>query len=137
MTGRHGRGTLTGPAPAVVRDVQVGVATVEVTDDCEVELHQLKRRMSYSPEEAIELADALRAAAQEAQTALEEDVNMWAASVQAGLAHAFDVAPSCRDCSEGKHGACIGSAFVESADGVDEVDCGCAKAEHRVIGAGS
>lgn len=31
----------------------------------------------------------------------------------------------CRDCAEGKHGACIGSAFVETDDEIEEVDCVC------------
>ena len=37
----------------------------------------------------------------------------------------------CRDCEEGKHGACIGEAFVElPGDELVRVDCWCAGAQH-------
>lgn len=37
----------------------------------------------------------------------------------------------CRDCSEGKHAACIGSAYVERGAELEEVDCGCTADGHR------
>lgn len=38
---------------------------------------------------------------------------------------------NCRDCDEGKHGACIGEALVEFENGdVGEVECFCAGVQH-------
>lgn len=36
----------------------------------------------------------------------------------------------CRDCGEGKHGACTGTALVEDGNDILEVDCLCAAANH-------
>lgn len=52
-------------------------------------------------------------------------------------AHGFDIAPICRECHEGKHGACDGTALVDLGSSVYSRDCGCAGAQHRVVGAGS
>jgi len=37
----------------------------------------------------------------------------------------------CIDCNGGKHGACIGSAFVENGPDIDEVECRCPDAIHQ------
>lgn len=37
----------------------------------------------------------------------------------------------CRDCSEGKHGACIGSAYAERDGEIVEVACACTADGHR------
>lgn len=39
-------------------------------------------------------------------------------------------AVACKDCSEGKHGACIRTALVEQADDVVQVECACWKQAH-------
>jgi hypothetical protein len=41
----------------------------------------------------------------------------------------------CRECREGKHGACNGAALIENGDDITAVDCACSVLEHR--GAGS
>ena len=50
------------------------------------------------------------------------------------MAPMFDVLPVCRDCEEGKHLACIGTTYLESGRDFDEVECGCSKAGHQVLG---
>lgn len=117
----------------IVREVQVQVAVVEVSDDYEVVLRQLRRRVKYSPAEAIALANDLVRAAEGARLALEEDRQAWSDAGHT-LAHGFDVAPVCRDCSEGKHGACNGAALVDGALEVAEVPCGCSGAGHTLAG---
>ncbi len=81
---------------------------------------------------AEQLAAELNAAAAEARVKFALDFPALAPVI----AHTFDVIPICRDCSEGKHGACIGSTFVEVADDIapDEVECGCSKVDHKLIG---
>lgn len=40
----------------------------------------------------------------------------------------------CRDCEEGKHGACIGEALIEFDNGdLSEVECWCAGAQHMPV----
>lgn len=133
MTGRHGRGTVTGLSPIVVREVYVDVAAVSVSDAYGVELRQEKRLVEYSPSEAIDLANALVRAADAAKAAAAEDEARWADAPS----HGFDVAPVCRECDEGKHGACNGYALVEigSEGHVESVACGCAGAAHKLFGA--
>jgi hypothetical protein len=52
-------------------------------------------------------------------------------STALGGAATLTAATVCRDCAEGKHGACIGSAYVENGPDVDEVECGCTADGHR------
>ncbi|MEQ6899257.1 hypothetical protein [Microbacterium sp. KR10-403] len=40
----------------------------------------------------------------------------------------------CRDCEEGKHGACIGEALIEFENGdLSEVECWCASVQHMPV----
>jgi hypothetical protein len=41
-----------------------------------------------------------------------------------------DVSQRCRECGEGKHGACNGTALVDEGHDVLEVDCICASGGH-------
>lgn len=109
----------------ITREVLQDVADVDFTDADEVLVWQRKRRMRYTPDEAIALAQAILRVARDVKGDIAD---------RAVLPHAFDVLPICRDCSEGKHGACIGSAFVESETEVEEVECGCAKVAHKLVG---
>lgn len=111
--------------------VPVIVAEVQVTDNYDVELRTHRKRTELSPENARALAAELVAAADLVEAAFRKD---FPALAEVPM---FDVAPVCRDCAEGKHGACIGSTFVETTDDVapDEVECGCSKVSHKVIGA--
>lgn len=113
---------------SIEASIVVTIAEVEVTDDYRVQVRMHKRRTDFSPDEAVQFADEIMRAVLEVQEADEQDFPR---------AHGFDVAPSCRECREGKHGACNGDALVESADAVEVVKCGCAEADHRVIGAAS
>ena len=36
----------------------------------------------------------------------------------------------CRECQEGKHGACNGTALIEEGLDIIEADCVCAAADH-------
>jgi hypothetical protein len=127
-----------GRAGAVSIEVQetVTIADVEVGDDYEVRLSTARKLTKLEPKEARQLAAELVAAADEAVMKFEADFPALVSSV---AAHRFDVLPSCRDCLEGKHGACIGSTFVEVADDVapDEVECVCSKVGHHVLGGAS
>lgn len=107
---------------AIEIQTTVVLAEVEVTDDYQVELRQHRRFASYTPDEAVRLGAELTAAGMDARAKLRSDL--------VTQAHSFDLAPSCRDCREGKHGACIGSAFVERGSEIDEVECQCSKADH-------
>jgi hypothetical protein len=135
VTGRHGRGTVTGLSAIVVREVSFTVAEVGLSDAYGVELRVLRKLTELDPAEAIDLANALVRHAERAKAAAAEDEARWADP----LVHGFDVAPVCRECDEGKHGACDGSALVEvGAEGdVQSVPCGCAGADHKLYGARS
>lgn len=111
----------------------VTIAAVEVDDAYSVELRTRRKRTALDPDEADHLAAELIAAAAEARAEWAKD---FPALASASAAHTFDVLPMCPDCRDGKHLACIGSAFVEvdSEVGVDEVECGCSKVGHHVLG---
>lgn len=53
--------------------VTIEVASVEVNDEYRVELKQLRKVTDYSPDEAVQLAEELLAAAGSATEALEDD----------------------------------------------------------------
>ncbi|MEV8023687.1 hypothetical protein [Microbacterium sp. NPDC080220] len=117
---------------SVTIDMTVIVADVEVTDDYQVELRTpiaRKRRTILDLAAAERLGLDLLAAAEDARRMLAED---RAAADADQAVHGFDVDPViCRDCREGKHGACIGSAHVERGDEIDEVACQCPADGHR------
>jgi len=48
------------------------------------------------------------------------------------LSERFDVAPICKECADGHHGACNGAALVDGAEGVTVAGCGCHAVDHRV-----
>lgn len=100
----------------------VVLAEVEMTNEYQVELRQHRRAATYTPAEAVRLGAELTAAGRSAEARLASDL--------ATYAHAFDLAPVCPDCRDGKHNACIGSAWIERGIGIDEVECGCSKAGH-------
>ncbi len=128
----------------IERDVKETVAEVEVSDLYGVTLRQLRPVEDYSPAEARALATELLSAARAAEAAQREDEAAWAAAGErfSGAvrpAHGFDAAPVCRECAEGKHGACTGIALVDTATfdnpgSVDELPCGCSRVDHQVIG---
>lgn len=158
---------------SITRETVETIADVEVSDDYGVTLRQTKRRTEYSPSEAIDLANALVKAAEQAKAdhaqdraAVTEVVHSWpdafdivrccgtrradlpkadrvtgepgaVTCTSVRLAHGFDVAPMCRECKEGKHGACNGQALVDGEGAVQVVPCGCASAEHGVYAAAS
>jgi hypothetical protein len=144
MNGKDGHGAATGLGLVLEREAIERVAIVDLGDGGGVELQQRKRCVEYSPAEAIELGQKLIDLGMQAQLEVTKepselesaawDVAGEAFSAAVRPAHGFDAAPACRDCSEGKHGACIGSAFVERGREIDEVECGCSKAGHAVIG---
>lgn len=117
---------------AIDAEITVRLAEVDVTDDYMVTLKQRKKDTAYTPDEAEALAKELADAAMHARLVLAEDE-----AARVTLAHGFDRdvtaqdLPICKDCAEGKHGACIGSAFVENGPDLDEVECRCTKAGHR------
>lgn len=112
-------------------ETTVTLAEVEVNDEYGVTLRQRRKRIGYTPEEAERLADELRARAAEAREKL-------AADAHETTVHGFDIAPICRECAEGKHGACNGEAIAEdAADSVWQTRCGCFAAAHVVIGTAS
>lgn len=52
--------------------------------------------------------------------------------------HGFDLAaPMCRECQEGKHGTCNGTALVDLGPFVQTYECGSAAVQHDVMGAAS
>lgn len=111
----------------------VTIAAVEVDDSYNVNLRTHRKRTVLDPDEADQLAAELNEAAAEARAKWAQDFPALASELKA---HTFDVLPVCPDCRDGKHLACIGSAFVEtdSEIGVDEVECGCSKVGHHVLG---
>ena len=114
----------------VTREVTEPVVSLAVSDIYGVELSQRTPTVEYTADEAQELGEALIRYAERAKALIAEDEARW------GMAPMFDVLPVCRDCEEGKHLACIGSAFIENEDDLapDEVECGCSKAGHQVLG---
>lgn len=137
--------TTTGLGLVLERQSIERVAIVDIGDGGGVELQQRRRRVEYTPDEAIELGQKLIDLGMQTQLDVVSDQNereseAWQVAGEVlptatRPAHGFDVAPVCRDCSEGKHGACIGTAFVEVSDDIapEEVDCGCSKAAHNVV----
>jgi hypothetical protein len=133
---------------AITREVHdvVNVAEVSVSDDYGVTLTQLEASYEYTPAEARALSKLLAETADAVETARRMDADAWAPVREAlagltqyatpgavRLAHGFDLAPLCRDCEEGKHAACIGSAFVERGEEIEEVECRCDAAGHPTI----
>lgn len=128
----------------IEREAIQTLAIVDVSDGYGVELRQRRKRQEYTPDEAEALGRDLIEAAASARTAQRDDEAAWEAAGDrfAGAtrpAHGFDVAPVCRECSEGKHGACTGITLVDTATfdnpgSVDELPCGCSRVDHLVIG---
>lgn len=88
------------------------VAAADWTDDCKVRLTTRKRRETVmAPADARELAAQLVRAAEEAERAA-------ARLARPTEVVAFDVAHISPDCSAGKCGACIGTAWDLDADGL-------------------
>lgn len=104
----------------------VTLAEVEVNDEYLVSLRTRRKRTSLTVEEAVQLAGELVDAAKEAEGLITDDLARMRAR-----AHGFDVAPICRECREGKHGACTGIALVDGRD-VEEHPCGCSRVDHQV-----
>lgn len=61
----------------ITREVQETVVTVEVDDDYQIELRQLRLAEQYTPEEAIKLAGLLVKAAHDSLAAQREDETAW------------------------------------------------------------
>lgn len=59
---------------AIEEQMTVTVAEVEVNDEYRVELHQVRRRVDYSPEQAEALAGELQAAARASRRMLAEQL---------------------------------------------------------------
>lgn len=60
---------------AIREQITVDVATVEVNDEYRVELAQLRKVQDYSPQQAIDLAAELHAAAERALAMIDEDMD--------------------------------------------------------------
>lgn len=116
---------------SIEASIVVTLAEVDVNDEYQVELKTRKKLTSLTPDEAVQLAAELVDAAKDADSALHVDL---ARSLV--RAHGFDVAPTCRECHEGKHTACTGIALVDG-DSVEEHPCGCSRADHQVSGGGA
>ena len=118
---------------AIEEEIVVELVRVEVGNDYRVELtvHDLQFGIEATAcltwSQVEQLVDDLRNAAASAERMVHEDhPNL--------VEHGFDVdlpRAVCRDCSEGKHGACIGSAYVERDGEIDEVACTCTADGHR------
>ena len=120
---------------SVQEEVLRTLGEAAVTDDYRVGLVMRRKRTALTWTQAEQLAAEILDAVADARAALATDYPL--VSAQHGvepLHHGFDVAPLCRDCKEGKHTACIGSAFVERGEEIDEVECGCERVKHAVIG---
>lgn len=111
------------------------LATVEVAEDYRVVVTTSDLDTALTWTQTEQLIAELRDALEDARRMLAEDFPVLdpATAAQVRAVHAFDIAPLCRDCSEGKHSACIGSAFVERGPDVDEVECTCDKSGHPPI----
>lgn len=114
---------------SIEAEIVVTLAEVEVTDDYRVAIALRERVTVLDLSQAEQLAAELVDAVAEAQKAAAEDFP----PVRPGEVHAFDIAPTCRECTEGKHGACTGIAVVDG-DEVEEHPCGCSRVDHLVIG---
>lgn len=121
---------------SIEAQITVTLASVEVGDDYRVNLTTHETDMFLTWSEAEQLANELIEAVEQARAMLRDDFPIPGDPAWVEAHHTFDILPICRDCAEGKHLACIGSAFVEvdSEIGVDEVDCGCSKVGHHVLG---
>ncbi|WP_137843835.1 hypothetical protein [Microbacterium sp. 2FI] len=115
---------------SIEASITVTLASVEVDDEYRIALTTHTPRTTYTWDEATQLANELISAIEDARRMLGEDFPIENFARLAG----FDAAPVCRDCSEGKHGACIGSAFIERGPDIDEVECGCSRVGHQVHG---
>ncbi len=117
----------------ITTEVEIVLAAVEVTDDYTVALTvtdpltHTDATIALTPVQTQALVDELLAAASGAVSAYWEDRG---ATPTASFAFDVDLV-ICRDCTEGKHGACIGSAHVERGDEIDEVACQCTAEGHR------
>lgn len=107
-------------------ETTITLAEVEVTDDYSVELRQRRRKVSYTPEEAVRLGAELTAAGMDAQVKLRTDLQTYA--------HAFDVAPICEECVDGCHDECDGTVNVNNGETVSYPNCGCAGVGHKLLG---
>jgi hypothetical protein len=107
------------------------IAAVDVDDSYSVELRTHRKRTVLDPDEADQLAMELKGAAAEARAKWSKDFPDLVSKIGA---HKFDVLPICKECADEHHGACIGSAYVENEFDVDEVECGCAAVDHKVLG---
>ena len=113
---------------SIEAEITVTLAQVEVADDYRIALTMREPVLELTHTEAEQLAAELLAAVVEARAMLVADFPVE------NLAHGFDVAPICKECEDGHHGACVGSAYIENGLDIDEVECGCSKVEHRVLG---
>ena len=123
---------------AIEAVVMVELARVEISDGYEVEL-TVRDAMSgqtstvvLSWADTLHLVEELQEARADAESAYWEDRGAGATMEP----HGFDVdlqavRAICRDCSEGKHGACIGSAYAEHDGEIVEVACACTADGHR------
>lgn len=118
---------------AIEEEITVELVRVEVGNDYRVELtvHDLQFGIESTAcltwSQVEQLVDELRNAAASAERMVHEDPPNL-------VEHGFDVdlpRAVCRDCGEGKHGACIGSAYVERDGDIDEVACTCTADGHR------
>lgn len=117
---------------SIEASITVTLAEVEVTDEYQVSLKTRKKLTELQPDEAVKLASELIEAAKDADGALRDDLARSLAR-----AHGFDVAPVCRECQEGKHGACTGIALIDGQKAVEEHPCGCSRVDHQVYRSGS
>lgn len=125
----------------------ITLASAEVSDAYQVELtvrdalSGAVATVSLSWSQTQDLVDELLKTRSDAESAYWEDrarptfehgFDADSGAVMSWAGTSIVAAPAiCRDCSEGKHGACIGSAHVERGDEIDEVDCKCTADGHR------
>lgn len=130
---------------SITRDVDVW--RVEVGDDYSIEVTVFDVLTGTRATVSLSLDEAVDAKRDLANVVLEARAKIRADRVP-GVSHGFDVdliqgmsreviraEVACVDCSEGKHRACIGSAYRESLDesalgDVEEVECSCARVNH-------
>ena len=120
---------------SVTTEVTETIVEVEVADDYTVTLvaHDIAKRVTarvpLTWEQAAQVAAELLGRAQGAHDMVRADT---AGTASHGFDRDLPATGLCQDCAAGKHRACIGSAYVESVDGmdVDEVACACAAVNH-------
>ena len=112
----------------VSREVTEPVVSLAVSDVYGVELAQRTPVVEYTAGEAQELGEALIRYAGYARSLIAEDEARW------GVAPMFDVLPACDACINGVHASCKGTTYLNSGRDFDEVECGCSKAGHQVLG---